>query len=85
MDIEITKLYKGFADLRDYNIKDAIKKGVNIVIIYNGERMTLTPEQLKSQQIIINSKPIASKIYPDQKYYLISYKWKPDETGKKDN
>jgi len=74
---EVTKLYKGKIDIRDYERQEAIDRGVGMKITYKNEVMTLSPREVKTK-IKIRSKLFKSKI-GGLDYCLCSYNWNPDE------
>jgi hypothetical protein len=76
MEVRLSKLWKGMADIRDYTVEDCLDKNYSLRISYDGEVMILSPEQLKNEVKAI-SKPIKSKF--DGTYRLYSYKWEPKE------
>ena len=73
-NVKVKKTWKGCVSVRDYIVKKAIKEGAGLIVEYNGEKMTISHEQLplgkKSRKTFI------SQI--DGKYKLIDYKWRPD-------
>lgn len=78
MKIKLTKLYKGnIADLKDFQVEEAIKKNENYLVEYAGETMTLSPEDLK-KKVIATSHLFESKYAEGRDYKLLSYKWNPD-------
>jgi hypothetical protein len=80
MIIYIQRLWNNkYIDLKDYDVKRMIKKKEEARIIYNGKRMTLSPQELKTKKLVINPKPIESKYNLGQTYYLYSYLWNPDK------
>lgn len=80
MIIEREKLYQDkYFDIRDYELKEAFRKKENIVCVYEGARMTLTPEDQKKRRLLLNKDPVRSKVYPDQYYYLYSFLFTPDK------
>jgi len=73
---EVKKLYNNLVEVRDYDVQNAITRNENLVIIYNEQTMTLTPQDLKDR-VISTSEPFKSKIgASDSK--LIGYRWKPE-------
>ena len=80
MILKREKLYQDkYFDLRSYELKEARKKKENIICIYKGKRMTLTPEQQKGRGILLNKTAIKSKVYLDQFYFLYSFLFEPDK------
>lgn len=79
MLIKREKLYQGkYFDLRDYELKEAHKRGEDIVCIYGNKGMTLTPENQIKRRNLFNKTPFRSKINPDQTYYIYSFLFEPD-------
>jgi len=76
MEVRLSKLWKGMADIRDYTVEDCLDKNHALRISYNGEVIILSPKQLKNEVKAI-SKPIKSNF--DGEYRLYSYTWKPNE------
>ena len=73
---DLKKLYEGKADLRNYEVNRCLSKNENVEIHHNGEKMTLTPDDLKNKQVRV-SKEMTSK-FEGKSYKLISYDWNPD-------
>ncbi len=74
--VKVKKLYKGFASVRDYIIKDCLKKETGIIIEYGNKYMTVPYEKLKSA-LQLHRKKFESK-FSDRKYELIDFKFYPD-------
>ena len=75
MERTIEKLYQGCADLIDSKVRECIQKNEDYKVIYNGDYMVLTPEQLQNECVhtqLISNPPRGTK-----PYRLLSYKWKP--------
>jgi|TARA_B110000259_G_scaffold188284_1_gene246215 hypothetical protein len=71
------KLWKGeYMDLRDYEIRDAIKRNVSIQNLFRGDTMTLSPSKLKEYDLTVGTKQISR--YTGKEYKLISIRWRPD-------
>ena len=79
MIIKIKKLYKGCVDLRDYNVKDCIKRNENYIINYSGELMSLSPDDMVNKCIHRQNAP---SIIGTDDYELWSYKWEPNEQNR---
>jgi len=81
------KLYKNeYIDLRDYERADALKRKKDILIVLQDpitekiiDKMTLTVAQLKKEKLIKERNTVMSKIYPGQRYTILSYDWLPDK------
>jgi len=75
---EIKRLHNGhLASVRDYEVQECIRKNENMDIFYEGEKMTLTPEQLRTERVG-NVSPIQKSKY-GKDYVLINYLWKPEQ------
>lgn len=75
---EIKRLHNGhLASVRDYEVQECIRKNENMDIFYEGEKMTLTPEQLKNERVG-NVSPIQKSKY-GKDYVLINYLWQPEQ------
>ncbi len=80
MKIVREKLYQGkYIDLRSYEVEKALQRKERITAYYKGEKMTISPVDLKKKKLLLNKTPIDSKVNQGQKYYLYSYLWKPDK------
>jgi len=78
---EVKKTYLGCVEIGDKMVEKCINEKENLVIIYKGDRMTLTPEELKSKEVKLhNSHEIRpSTIKGGPSYRLVAFKWNPDE------
>jgi hypothetical protein len=80
MTIQVKKLYQNrYIDLRSYQIETAIKNNEPIVVLHNGEQMTLSVADLKTKKLLLNKTPIQSKVNLDQTYLLYSFLWRADK------
>jgi hypothetical protein len=77
MKIEIKKVYKGLAEVRDYDVDSCINLNKHLEIVYFDESMILSPEELKTKIKSI-SKVFNSKT-GGKNYKLYGYKWEPNE------
>jgi hypothetical protein len=73
MKVTVIECKWGNIDLRDYNVKKCISLKQNYDVIYQGEIMSLSPDQLSKP---VKKTPQKSKFGPD--YELWSYKWEPN-------
>ena len=82
MQKEVKKTYLGCVEVGDKMVKKCINEKENLAIIYKGDKMTLTPEELVSKEVKLhNSDQIRpSTIKGGPSYKLIAYEWNPDET-----
>lgn len=71
--IKIEKLWKGMADVRDYDAVGAHAKGKDLLIVYNGEAMLIPRSKIMDYKE--QSKVFASKT-GGKPYSLFSYPWK---------
>lgn len=76
MEVKVKKLYRGNVDVKSYDRKHCIDNKEELVILHDGKKMTLTPQQVKVK-ITAKSALFTSKIGGED-YYLYSYKWNPD-------
>jgi hypothetical protein len=72
----VTTIFRGLVSLRDYEVKKCIDNDENMIITFEGDRMTLTPKELKDKRINTSQK-YESKI-GGKDYYLYGYSWNPD-------
>jgi hypothetical protein len=77
MKIKRTKLYRDMIDVRSYEAIRCIELRENLEITYEGKKMTLTPEQLKTECVEKGLKQHSIK--GSAPYSLWSYIWIPDE------
>jgi outer membrane lipoprotein-sorting protein len=82
MEKKVKKLYKGCVDIKSYDRAECIDKKETLVIIHDGQRMTLGPRDIK-MKIKAKSAKFTSKTGGED-YYLYSYKWNPDTNKTKD-
>lgn len=75
--VTVKKLYKGMADVRDYDVNKCIDENTPLMVQYGVDVMTLSPEQLKSDMKSISSKTFESKV-GGKNYKLCSYDFVPD-------
>jgi len=76
MKVKVTKLYKGLAEVRNYDVKKCIENDESMIISYAGESMELSPEELENDIKEI-SKEFPSKM-GGKPYKLYGYEWNPD-------
>ena len=79
MERSINKLYRNRAEVRDYDVQDAIRKNEKFVIKHNGETMTLSPSDLQNKLVFRSTNIFKSKM-GGKDYRLCAYDWIPDET-----
>lgn len=77
---EVKKLFNGFASLRDYLIKAAVKDRSDIQIHYKNKIMTVPLERLKSKWQM-HGKKFESK-FNNQSYTLYDFKFVADSEKK---
>jgi hypothetical protein len=77
MERQIKKLYNNLAEIRDYDVQDAINKHENIIVKYDGDIMTLSPNDLKEKLVSV-SRLFKSKV-GGKDYKLNAYEWNPDQ------
>lgn len=70
-EYQAKKLYKGFASVRDYVIKECIEKGLDLVINYKENKMGVPLEHLKNPHLYqIHRTKFKSKVNEGQIYEL---------------
>lgn len=74
--IEIKKLWKGCASIRDYIVNECIQNGEELEIKFKKERMTLTPSVLIKGTTDGNAH---QSQFNDKTYILIDFTWIPDK------
>ena len=70
------KLFNGFASVRDYIIKKAIKSKSNLVIEFDGKEMTIPLSELE-EPFQMHKREFISK-YNGTKYELYDFKFVPN-------
>lgn len=75
---EVKKLYQGRVDVRDFEVHACITKNEPMEIIHDGDKMTLSPEELVSKRVKVSG-IFETKIPGGKSYKLFSYVWEPDE------
>lgn len=76
MKVKVTKLYKGLAEVRNYDVKKCIENKESMTIVYDGDSMELSPEELENDIKNI-SKEFPSKM-GGKPYKLYGYEFNPD-------
>ena len=76
MKVKVTKLYKGLAEVRNYDVKKCIENKESMTIVYDGDSMELSPEELENGIKNI-SKEFPSKM-GGKPYKLYGYEFNPD-------
>lgn len=76
MVISIKRLYRGLCTLRSDQINKAITKGEDLIILCQGEKMTIPNEDIKSSVVNISA-PLPSKFNINQTYKLVDFLWMP--------
>ena len=81
MQKEVTKTYLGCVEINDRFINQCLEKKESLSIIYNGDKMTLTPEEIVSKEVKLHN---SDKIHPSRikggpSYRLVAFEWNPDE------
>lgn len=77
MRVNVTKRYKGCVELRDYVVQEAIKANEPVVIIHEGEQMTLSVNDLTDK--VVMKSPLMKSSIKRQDYHLLGYEWNPDK------
>lgn len=73
----VKKIYKGMADLRDYEVKKWIENGSSVEVMYETDKMTLTPKDLEEKVLRISG--LFKSNTGGQDYHLYSYDFIPDK------
>lgn len=76
MTVNIKKLLNGMVSLRDYIVRDCIKKGIPLRVIHGGLYMILSPTELETERFQLTRRVFKSK-FGDRNYQLFDYSWKP--------
>jgi hypothetical protein len=76
MKKKVTKLYKGRAEVRDYDVKKCIENNESMTIVYNEDSMELSPKELENN-VKSKSEEFQSKM-GGKSYKLYGYEWNPD-------
>ena len=76
MKVTVKKLYHNFASIRDYKVAECVKKGEDLVIVYNMEKMTVELKDLKNP-FNLHEKEMVSK-FDGKIYKLIDFKFIAD-------
>lgn len=74
---EVTKEYDNKVEVRDYDVETCISNHENLEIIYDGDRMTLKPDELVSKKASVS--PIFFSKTGGKDYRLYGYVWNPDK------
>ena len=77
---KVKKLWHGDISVRDYIVKEAIKKREDLKIIFNGQEMIIGWDKLLEGK---KSKEIFKSKHTNLEYYLIDYLWKPNQAQRK--
>ena len=82
MQKEVKKTYLGCVEINNRFVNECLEKKESLSIVHDGDKMTLTPEELISKEVKLhNSDQIRpSTIKGGPSYKLIAYEWNPDET-----
>lgn len=80
MEVEVKKLFNGFASVRDYIIDKAVKDRRDITVVYKGKKMRVPLERLKNKWQM-HGRKFESK-FNDKKYMLYDFKFEADDDKK---
>ena len=75
MKVKVTKMYKGLVEVRSYDVKKCIENDESMTIVYDGDSIELSPEELKNDVRSI-SKEFPSKM-GGKPYKLYGYEFNP--------
>jgi hypothetical protein len=73
---KVGKLHNGKAEPKSYDVESCIEQGRNMHIIYEGEIMVLTPEELVSKLVSKSATQISKT--GGLNYKLYGYYWEPN-------
>jgi len=74
--IKIKKTFRGWAELRDYDVDECIEKDISAEVEYGDDVMTLSPSQLENN--VVNITNVFASIKGGKSYRLRGYVWEPD-------
>lgn len=77
MEVEVKKLFNGFASVRDYIIDAAVHDRRDLVIVHKGQKMRVSLDRLKSKWQM-HGRQFKSK-FNDQTYTLYDFRFEADE------
>ncbi len=80
MEVEVRKLFNGFASVRDYIIAKAVKERRDLTIHYKGKTMRVPLDRLKSKWQM-HSRQFKSK-FNDKSYTLYDFRFEADSDKK---
>lgn len=75
----VTTLPNGEARLKDYDVFKCIADKDKMEVMYFGEKMTLTYEELTTKRVSTSEKTYKSQFAGGKDYKLLGYDWNPDE------
>lgn len=82
MTVTVKKLFRGFASVRDYVVKDCIKNNEDLTIIHDGKEMLVKVSFLKSPMMNqIHKTKFKSKFNAGQTYELYDFRFDGGKTG----
>ena len=76
MPVQITKMYRGFADARCYIVEACLRSNMGIEFVHEGESKFVHPEEMDKG--VVTAKGLTPKYpLPDGKktFSLVSWKW----------
>ena len=77
----LEKLFNGYASVRDYLVNTCVNNQEDLLVVYQGKSMTLTPQDLISKRKQFSTKRLTSKWRGS--YMLFDFKFESDEIKKK--
>ncbi len=75
MKVKVTKMYRGLVEVRNYDVQKCIDNNESMTIVYDGDSMELSPEELENDVKSI-SKEFPSKM-GGKPYKLYGYEFNP--------
>jgi len=78
MERIIKTSYNGCVALRDFDVEKCIKTNENMKVVYSGDTMMLSPEDLQKKLVRVSDLQ-KNKIPGGRDYKLYYYQWEPQE------
>jgi hypothetical protein len=76
--IKIKRLWNGLASVRDSVLNSCYKQGKDLVLVCDGQQMTIPNNKLLDKSFQISSKSFTSRYPNSPSYSLIDFKFTPD-------
>jgi hypothetical protein len=75
--VTVRKIYNGMVSIRDYLVERCLKENTPLKIVYRGQCMILSPDDLRDKGFKTTGIKFNSKFYRYKRFGLIDYWWKP--------